>query len=178
MIVKTSDIQEINKIVRNQIILQSQLTPEQVMNGVSVHGVDLLERINRYAYKSYDLMDSFIVFKLDSRDSENDMSQTREDGTIKMISSYAVQVTVYGLSAQTLSNTIVARFRTEYARLQLQEQGIYLEDVSRPQTGNDFINNTLMIRCDFYINISVEMNIPQVSKPQDMKLNDIVIEEI
>ena len=178
MITKTSDIQELNKIVRNQIIEQSELEPNQVMNGVSIHGQDLLTAINKYAYRSYDLKDSFIVFKLNSRESSSDMSQTKENGQIKYIASYAIQLSIYGLSAQTLANKIVARFRTEYARLQLQEQGVYLENISRPTTSNDFINDTLMIRCEVYINISVEMTIEQVSQPYDMELNDIIVEEI
>lgn len=178
MITKTLDIQEINKIVRNQIIQQSELSPNQVMNGVSVHGQDLIESINKYAYKSYDLKDSFIVFELQSRESSSDMSQTRVDNRIRYIASYRVQVSTYGFSAQTLANKIIARLRTEYARLQLQEQGVYLANVSNAITGNDFINNTLMIRCDFTIDVSVEMIIDQTTQPYDMQMNDIIVENI
>ena len=178
MITKTSDIQELNKILRQQLILQSELTPNQVMNGVSIHGQDLIERINQYAYKSYELTDSFIVFILNSRESSNDMSQVREDGTIKSINSYQLHVYVYGLSAQTLANKITSRLRTEFARLDLQQKGVYVASVSNPITGNEFINNTLMIRCDFFVDVSVEMTIEQVSQAQDLELGEIIIEEV
>ena len=178
MITKTSSIQELNKIIRNQLILQSELQPNQVMNGVSIHGQDLLERINQYAYKTYTLDSSFIVFVLESRDSSSDFSQTREDGNLNITASYLVHCYVYGFESQTLVNKIVARLRTEYSRLALQEQGVYLESINNIVTGNDFINNTLMIRTDFYINISCEMEISQITKENLYEDIDLNIEEV
>lgn len=178
MIVKTTDIQEINKIIRNVLILQSGLQPNQVMNGVSLHGTELLERINQYAYKTYTLDSSFIVFVLESRESESDFSQTQEDGKLRMVASYQMHCYVYGYESQKLANMIIARIRSEYSRLNLQQSGIYLESVSSATTGNDFINNTLMIRTDFFINMSVEMEIEQVSDGEEFEYFDLKVGEM
>ena len=178
MITKTTSIQELNKIVRNQLILQSGLNANQVMNGVSIHGQDLLERINQYAYKTYTLDSSFIVFVLEGRDSESDFSQTQENGVVRMISSYQVHCYVYGFESQTLANQIIGRLRTEYARLYLQQNGVYLESVSKPITSNDFINNTLMIRTDFFVNISCEMEIQQQDEGEILSTFNVNTREI
>lgn len=178
MIIKTTDIQELNKIIRNQLILQSGLSSNQVMNGVSIHGQDLLERINQYAYKTYTLQSSFVVFVLESRDSDSNFSQVQDDGNIRVVASYKVHCYIYGYNCQTLANVMVGRLRTEYARLDLQQNGVYLADVSEPITSNDFINDSLMIRTDFFINISCEMLVQQASMGDEIKSFNINTEEI
>lgn len=178
MISKVNDIQELNKIVRTQLIAQSGLDGNQVLNGVSIHGQDLLKMINQYAYKSYDLKDSVLVFVLEPRTSSNNMSETTADDKLRIISSYQFHCYLYGYSSPTLANQIIARMRTEYVRLLLQQEGVYLESISEAEMGNDFINETLMVRTDFFINISCESRIEQASIPNDFAKINMTIEEI
>ena len=178
MIIKTTNIDELNKIVRNTLIEQSQLEPIKIVNGVSIHGQDLIKRINDYVYKSYEPQDALIVFDLQSRDSSNSFSQTKDNNTISYYMSYAIHLMIYGNSSPTMSNLIASRLRTEYVRDSLQYQGVYLESVSNPTIGNDFINNSMHIRCDMFINISCQMEISQVVNNDDFNIIDLSIEEI
>ena len=178
MIIKTSNIDELNRIIRTSLIEQSKLDSNRVVNGVSVHGQELLEKLNKYAYKSYEPTDAFIVFELSSRDSSNSFSQTSEDNTVSYYMSYGIHVIVYGNGSPTLSNIICARFRTEEVRDNLQYQGIYIESIENPRIGNDFVNSSLYMRCDFFINISCQMSISQVSKEDEFEKLDITMEKI
>ena len=79
MITSISNIDEINKIIRNELITQSELESKRILNGVSIHGQDLVEQINQYCYKSYSPTDSVIVFVLNQRNSNNNVNQTIND---------------------------------------------------------------------------------------------------
>ena len=178
MIIKTSNIDELNRIVRASLIQQSELDSNRIVNGVSIHGQELLEKLNKYAYKSYDPDDAFIVFELQGRDSSSNVSQTTEDNTISYYMSYGIHVIVYGNGSPTLSNIICSRFRTAEVRDNLQYQGIYIESIENPRIGNDFVNSSLYMRCDFFINISCQMQISQVKQDEIFDKIDITMENI
>ena len=178
MINPLSSIDEINKILRNQLIKQSELDGKKVLNGVSIHGQDLITQVNKFAYKSYSPMDSVIVFDLTINPTENDISQTLEDGSIQIYSSYSMKCYTYGFSSKELVLKIVARLRSEEARQELYENGVHLTSVEDIVDGKEFVNDTMYIRTDFTINISVMSIITKVEENPDLINANFTIKEI
>ena len=177
MINAINNIDEINKFIRNELISQSGLDSKRVLNGVTTHGQDLIDRLNKYCYKSYEPTDSFIVFVLSPSSSENDISQTLEDDSIEIVSTYRIKCYTYGYSSMDLVQTILARFRTIEVRQNLFNNGIYLIDIGEIADGKEFINETMFIRTDFTIKISVRKIINKVNTDKDITSFDLKVEE-
>lgn len=177
MIIPINSIDEINKIVRNEIIKQSELPSERVLNGISLHGQDLVDKINDYAYKSYDQNNSLIVFDLSLTNSENDISQTLENGKIQIYSTYSMKCYVYGYSSKQLVLKTISRLRSEESRQNLYEQGVHLISINDIVDGKEFFNETMYIRTDFTINVSIMSIYNKVETDSDLTTFDINILE-
>ena len=157
MIIKLSSVDEINKIMRNEIIAQSNLDGKKVVNGYTLHGQDLVEQVNKYCYKSFKPDDAYIVFELRPRDSY--ATETDYNDELTIYSPYEFHLYVYGNSSTNLVNKLVARLLTDKCRLHLQNQGVYLENITDIDNGTDFVNDTLYLRTDCNINIYCQMKI-------------------
>ena len=107
------------------------------------------------------------------------MSFTEVDDSVTYYKSFSVQITMYGDETDNIAPLLVARLRTEAARDNLFNQGVYLESVSNPTQLDEFKNGVLWKRWDFEINISVRFSIAPVYAQNPMKiLNDLTIENI
>lgn len=165
--VKLSSIDEINKILRAEIIKQSELQGERVVNGYTVHGQDLVTKINKYCVDSYKPEDSYVVFEL--RPKPSYITETDYNEELSIYSAYEFHLFVYGFNSTTLVNKLVARMLTQNCRLNLQNQGIYLQNIENIQDGTDFINDTLFPRTDLDINIYCQMKVNPVSDTGDFE---------
>ena len=165
MRIKLSSVDEINKILRNNIIELSELSDKKVVNGYSIHGADLETQLNKYCVDSYKPEDSYIVFELQPRDSY--MTETDYDDNLTIDSAYRMRLFIYGNNTTSLVNKLVARLLTDENRLLLQNQGVYLENISNIENGTDFLNDTLFPRTDLDINIYCEQEISKTSSEID-----------
>lgn len=166
-----SNIDEINKILRNCLITQSQISdPKRVLNALSVYGDELHRRIsNSSVYTSYEPDDVFILFELNTDQSANNVSFNEdEDDDIVYQRSFNFRVMIYGSDSMNVSSKLAARLRTANVRESLLQLGIRINRVDDPDTIKEFINNTLWFRSDFDINITCEMSIEQVSTDYTM----------
>lgn len=167
---------ELNKIIRNQLLAQSQLDSTRVLNALSIHGDYLDKLISQQEYTSITVDDSILLFELTSRDNSSDISMTDANDNIIYDTSWAIKVTMYGTQTSNLARVIAARFRSELVRNTLQEQGIYVESVSNVTTLNEYKNETMWLRNDFEINISCESTIQQISDYDRIQaINNITI---
>lgn len=165
MIKAIYNIDEINKIIREQLILQSGLDGSHVLNSVSSYG-QILDRLLQAAeYTSIVPSDEVILFELSARNSDLDTSFMLND-KIQYDKAYLVHVIVYGDNSSTLVNKIIGRFRTEKVRQSLQQSGVYLESIEHSGTINEFKNDRMWIRNDCEINIYCRNEIDE-SEPSD-----------
>lgn len=157
-----TNINSIETIIRNILIAQSQLTGEYVRNALSVYGTPLDEKSNNIL-DSIEESDNLIIFELNTRDVDSNVSETEEDEKIHFYQGYRVHVIIYGDNSKTLSNKIIGRLRTSILRDTFRKNDLYLESVSSPQSINEYINSSMWSRCDFDIDISCEMIVDPVS---------------
>ena len=176
MRVKLSSIDEINKILRKEIIFQSELEERRVVNGYSIHGQDLVTQLNSYLQNSYDPKDSYIVYELHVDGDYT--TETDFSGVLTIAAKYKMHLYVYGNNSTTLSNVLVSRLETDECRLHLQNEGINLISISNISNGTDFINETLYPRTDLDINIYSELQILPKSNDIINTINDIKLEII
>ena len=181
---------EINKLIRLQIIKQANLLPERVLNSLSTYGAELdkvlteiltvstSHTVGRHNVQSSEdesiyvpiqHSDVVVLFELQDRQSSNDMSETNDDNSVTYTKSYIVHLIIYGDSCGDVATTLVARLRTERCRTELLDEGISLERITDPDRINEFKNNTLWQRTDFDIYISVEYKYTQVDDMQDFE---------
>lgn len=162
--ISISDVNELNKILRTELITQSELEGKFVRNALDIHGQDLDKLLEAQVYSSIDTSDVLLLFQLHSRDSNSDISQTLENDTILIYTSYTLYCILYGNESNNVANKIVARFRTDEVRDDLYAQGVYLEEITNPKTFDEFKNETMWQRADFEINVSCQREIKPVTE--------------
>lgn len=162
MINAITNLSDIDVIIRDFIITQSEVKPEFVRNSASVFGTTLDKDYASNIFDSIDLDDTLILFDVKNRYNEGDMSQTQKDGMINLYRSFNVHIIVYGNNSKDVANTLIARFRTQKVRTDLQNQAIYLEKVSDLVEVHEFKSSILWVRNDFDINISCKIQINQI----------------
>lgn len=179
MINSLSNTKEIDKIIRNELVTQSGLDASFIRNALSEYGTYLDKNRIDSIFESISPSDCCILFEVQSSDNEHDVSFTEVDDSVTYYKSFSVQITMYGDETDNIAPLLVARLRTEAARDNLFNQGVYLESVSNPTQLDEFKNGVLWKRWDFEINISVRFSIAPVYAQNPMKiLNDLTIENI
>ena len=156
------NIDDIEKIVRQQLILQSEVDAKFVRNSLSLHGEVLEKMLMEQVYSPISTTDVVVLFELRSRTNDSDGSETNENVT-SYYKSFKVYVIIYGGNSTNIANNIVARFRTSAVRQVLYDNGIYLEAVTEPERINEYKNETMWIRNDIQIDISCQLDIKQIS---------------
>ena len=163
-----SSVKELNKFVRKHLIAQSDLPSAKVLNALSIYGDDLDKMISEHVYESIDQSDSLLLFELNARDSSSDVSFDEGDSII-YYKSYKLSCIIYGNSCSDVANKLIARFRTEPVRDDLQNDGIKLESVSHETTLNEYKNNSMWTRSDFDINLDCKFKISKRSDDVEIK---------
>ena len=161
--ISIKDSNELNKIIRTQLITQSQIPGKKILNALEVYGQNLNKNASQSIFDSYSPSETVIVFELLSRPSNSDVSYTEEvDENIIYYKAYELKLYIYGKESTDVANNIVARFRTQLCRETLLENGVYLEKIEEPDKINEFINNVLWIRNDVSILINCKFTISQI----------------
>lgn len=160
-----SDIKELDKIIRNMLILQSNLNSEFVRAANSEFGTDL-DKKNSSIFTSLTQNDVAILFEIEARESESNMSEDVKDGIV-IYQSYLAHVIIYGQRSLTLTPALIARLRTEESRELFRTNGVYLESVTTPEKVEEIKNGVIWMRHDFDINISCKMLIQPIVTSAD-----------
>lgn len=156
------DVSELNKIFRKHIIAQSRLDGEQVLNALSIHGEDLDKLFEEQVYISIERQNLLVLFELQSRPNEADVSMTNDDESIILYRSFVFRIIIYGNDSSMLANELVARFRTEKVRNAFRDDGVHIERINDPEIVNEYKNRTMWLRNDISIDIACEFNISQI----------------
>lgn len=162
-----TNVIELNKVLRNCLITQSQMNEKMVLNSLSLYGTELdkllisLSRDQRYT--SIEQNDALLLFELISRESSGDISITENEENpyhnITYNKAFKLKIIIYGDAGSDIALKTIARLRTEEVRNNLYEQGVYLEKVSDPFILNEYKNETMWLRNDFEMDIAVQFKI-------------------
>lgn len=162
------NLRDIDKIIRSEIITQSELNSERVLNALSIRGVDLEKLVTQLKYTSIDTADILILFEVENRD--DGYNETYSYPTyVESYSSYRVNIIIYGNNSKTISQKLKARFETMKVRERLQEQGIYLEGVSKISSINEYMNETMWLRSDLSFDISCLQTYPIITPGEQVE---------
>lgn len=178
MIQKVADFYELNKILREEVLNQTSLPNDHVLNGLSINGADLEKRLESEIFVPFKINDSFIVFELSPRDSSSDVTQTIDED-LDFVSSFTFKLVIYGKSSANVAKIIKSRFESEEVRQILFNKGVYIESITNSQPFNEFINNTMWLRADVAIEISCETVIEKVTQPFEFEnLGELKVDAI
>ena len=166
MITAISETKEIEKIIRQQLIAQSELSPDRVLNGLNEFGEDLDKEIKDDVFDAIDIENNTLLFELQFRHSSSDISFTENNDTSKY-ASFEVHCVIYGDDSNDIAIKTCARFETENIRLELIDKGVYIEDISEISSINEFKNGVLWKRVDFFINISCRFDVKPLKSTYD-----------
>ena len=157
------NVNDIEVIIRNMLITQSELNEQFVRNSLSLYGTGLNEEVAEDIFDSITDNNCLVLFELNVKNGNFDISETIKD-VIKIYKTYNVHIIIYGNNSNTLANILAARIRSEKVRMTLEEQGVYLEFVDEVQSVHEFKNDVLWLRTDFDMQIACEMSIKQVGE--------------
>lgn len=158
-----NDINELNKIVRTQLIAQSELPSDRVRNALSTYGEMLDKLLVREEFNGICTCDSLMLFELRTRENDGDVSMTEVNESVTFYKSYTMYVILYGDDSATIMNKLITRLRTQAVRQLLYEQGVYIEEVRNDTSMNEFKNDVMWHRHDVEILISCKMSITQAT---------------
>ena len=110
MITPIKDILEIDKIIRNTIIEESEFEANRVLNAISVRGQNLSKLVEDNIYMSYDLDDLIIIFEVIPNPSFNDnVTMEEDDGSITNYSNFYVKIIIYGTKSANVAYKLKSR---------------------------------------------------------------------
>lgn len=167
------NVKELEKILKQTIATQSELSDDRVLNALSIYGTELDKVLagTDDVYESIDQSNTTLLFELKSRPATSDVSMTEteenDDDSITYYKAFRLHLIIYGDLSSDVAIKLVARFRTEDVRLSLYEQGVYLEKIDDPFILNEYKNETMWLRNDIDIDISVKFNILPVTTSND-----------
>ena len=162
-----TDINDINSILRSKIIAQTGLNGQMVRDATTEYGAYLDRNTSGSVFETITPTNTLILFELQARTTNTDMSYTNDDNSISYFRSYRMHVMVYGSDSDNTANKLAARLRTEKVRNELLASGVYMEQVSEPVRITEFKNNIVWFRNDLNIDVACEVTITQVSTDAD-----------
>lgn len=163
MIPVLQSIDDINVVIRRFLIRQSEVNEHFVRDAKTLFGPSLDKSEDSVIFESIEHEDVMILFELHARKSDSDITQTLEDGSIISYKSFVVHIIIYGDDSATVAEKLVARFRTQKVRSDLQSNAIHLEEISEITELQEFKASTIWERNDFDINISCNLIFSQIN---------------
>lgn len=174
MSTKITSLDDIIKALRAQLILQSGLDENAVLNGESKKGATPYHKIGGDIFQSFDSNGAFIIFDLQEYGTTNDIIEPTEDNTILNYQSYRLHLSIYGEQASTVAAKIKSRFLTEEVIEDLLEKDIAILQPSQIERKDEFINDCHWHRADLNIDLTVvrEFNKATIKSPyKEINLN-------
>ena len=183
MIKPVSSVEEIVKLFREELIVQSELDSERVLNGLGFRGANLRKNVGEAKYKAYNQIEKhneFIIFTYAEEDEQGTEYTIENDNDFEMVYiSVKFHLMVYGNKAATLSQKIRARLLTEESRDRLYAKGLHLQEVSKIESGTDLVNDTMWPRKDMHVELACRLDISKITVDYNYvhsEINEIDIE--
>ena len=98
--IQISNLHDIETIVGNMLVKQSQLDKSRIVNAITPRGVDLSKFVTEKVKLSYDLNDVVIIFELLATEIEDiNFTEAEENDNIRENSAFEVKLIIYGNEA-------------------------------------------------------------------------------
>lgn len=187
----TNNLDEAVKILRNELITQSELPSEKVLNALALTGTELDELLNDSIYNSITPYQTTMLFSLNSYNSTSDVSMESGDkynskyltcsptticslntilndfiinNDITYYKIFQLKLILYGIYSTDIALKLIARLRSALVRADLYNSGVYIESVSEPFILNEFKNDIMWLRTDVNINFGIKLAINQINE--------------
>lgn len=151
--IKEINYKEINILLRNTIIENSDIPEKKILNALTTRGTDLSETINNTQVYSFSANDVFLLFELLKDETKDNFVTRKDDNSMLVISSYKFHLMIYGNGSDDASKIIRAIFHQSSILNNLRDNGIFVTNISSGESINEFINNTLLLRNDLMLNL-------------------------
>lgn len=170
---------EIDKVIRNVLIKQSELSSSRVLNAASVRGQNLSKLIEEDTYTSLNLSDILIIFeRVFNPNSKNNVVMEEEDDTITIYSSFYIKILIYGNDSPYIANKLRSRLLTRSVIDDLQESGVCVNNISNPEPMSEWLNETLWIRNDLTMEVSCRESFKKIDSDYEInELSGIIFKE-
>lgn len=160
---------DIDKVIANILVKQSELDNSHILNGLSIRGPELVKYIEDSIEMSPDLSDTFLIFINSIDDNAVNFTEEVENSTtIRSTNTCSCHIYLYGSSSINVALKLKARLESEYVRLNMYENGVELRKVESPQATTELINNTMWSRADLEFSYYAEFIISPVDKFKNM----------
>lgn len=156
-------VKELDKIMRTLILQCCSVDSNNVRNALSKHGERFDKRKEEQIYESYSTSDIIIFFERVLRDTSSDVNF--EDSSLVSYRSYSYKINIYGDECDEVANEIISKIQSQASRFYLNSHNIYLEGISGSISINEFVNDTMWLRCTFDIDITTERSVDHSSDP-------------
>lgn len=147
-----NNLYEIDKILGNIIVEQSELDRNNIKNGLGIRGSDLSKFINENIYISPNIKDTIIIFNTELED--NPITEEKEN-EIVIDNFLNFKLMIYGAHSKNLAYILKARLESEEVRYELTSKYINLINIDNVISVDDIINNTIYPRCDLNIHLHI-----------------------
>jgi hypothetical protein len=146
-------------LVRKEIISFTGIASALVINATSIRGPDVVKMINTQISISPDLSNTFIVFEMTENQDEVFGATQQDDSVQGVVMPYDFNLKIYGTKCHEYADKILADFRLPKTVTALWDEGVWVYGVSRPESVNEIINNTVWPRCDLHISFETRLDV-------------------
>ena len=173
-----SSFHDIEKVVGEALLKQSQLDRAHILNGLSVRGVNLAKYITDTVSLSYDLNDCVLIFEVVPVENDNiNVTEEIEDDMILQYIYNEVKVVIYGNESYNLATLLKSRLESEKNQYDMFIKGVSLLKSSVCTSITEFINETIYPRADFSFYVVSELHHTQVDTMNQIKIVETNVED-
>lgn len=179
MILPVTTYEDVIKNFRTVISNECGIDLSRILNSLSVRGPELLKVMSDTQTYSFGLSDCFIVFELvEDNSAEDNVVLHEADGSTSSISSYNMNMRIYGNDCHKTSQDIRMTFKNPDIALNMRSNGVYIYGIPFPTSINEIVNNTVWPRCDLTIKVKVRFNKKNKAIPDITGYSEIIINTI
>lgn len=181
MIPETSSLDNATILLRQSLIRNSGLDSERVLNSLSLTGTELDELLEDSIYNSIDHDNNTLLFEISPETSTSDMHEEslNDSATLIYYKVYSCHIIIYGNDSNILALELASRLMSNEVQNELYTEGIYVSDVSHPQSFNEFKNNSMWLRNDITVTFGLRYTISKIVEDNDYEtINTLYTEEV
>lgn len=170
--------EDIIRSIRRLLIDYSGIPGHKILNALSARGTPLAEYISESEEESINMSTSFLLFELiEDQDANNYVTTSQNDGMMT-IQAFQFHIMIYGNNCHTDAQKISTLFKQSDNALRLRNEGVFINGVEPVESINEFINDTLIQRCDLFIKLQGRFEFEETSEDVGYfeKIKSIVVE--
>lgn len=154
---------ELDKIIRNILIEQAEISPNYVRNAATAYGQDLQKENCEDVFETITTDDILILFHVEQRQATEDFTETNRNGKIDYYRSFRASIIIYGDDSENTALILKSRLLSQECRETLIEYGVCIQSISNPMEIHEYKNQVMWCRTDFEINFACQFEFDKIS---------------